>query len=64
MLGQIQGFFDIPLDHFEWISYFCAPLFEIHCAGKYEFLQLPDVGGVSQSKGLRPSILKSRNGSL
>jgi len=53
--GQIQGFFDIPLDNL-----FCAPVFsndiEERYPGERPMIVSPDVGGVVRARGLASRI--------
>ena len=53
--GQIQGFFDIPLDNL-----FCAPVFskdiEDRHPGERPMIVSPDVGGVVRARGLASRI--------
>jgi ribose-phosphate pyrophosphokinase len=53
---QVQGFFDIPLDHLPARRIFAAHLRHMGCCGKETVIVAPDVGGVHQAKLLADEL--------
>ena len=51
--GQIQGFFDIPVDNLYSAPLMVAGHLDQRSAANHLMVVSPDVGGVSRARGLR-----------